>query len=393
MKKISYKKIFSIIAVLSPALNVYGSLVPNIELGTFTLLLLLGIAIVSHMISWKINTYNIPWFLFIIITGVTSAYSIISLQLSRGEIVTVFFRYMKILVAVMIVILVAPDWFDLIIGLKTMIIFNEICSVVIIIQTIFFYFTGSSPIGFYTASAGFIRPSCFFYEPAHYAAYALVCFNYLLYTIDKPKQILRLLLIAIGICLSTSGTGIILMPVMVSIHFIIHKKIKVNRKEFIGTISMFILIVGVGVAFLNTSIGQSSIGRFMLQDGTLGPSVNGRFKSGAQELFLELPLLYKIIGCGFGDRTTEVYFPSLYAILYGDGYIGLFLVAVILVWYFMNGNLFQKKCCITYAALMTGTGVFNFGSILIYFLFICSNQFNMAFDQNDLRRDIRRGDV
>jgi hypothetical protein len=156
---------------------------------------------------------------------------------------------------------------------------------------------------------------------------------------------------------------------------------------------MFILIVGVGVAFLNTSIGQSSIGRFMLQDGTLGPSVNGRFKSGAQELFLELPLLYKIIGCGFGDRTTEVYFPSLYAILYGDGYIGLFLVAVILVWYFMNGNLFQKKCCITYAALMTGTGVFNFGSILIYFLFICSNQFNMAFDQNDLRRDIRRGDV
>ena len=83
-----------------------------------------------------------------------------------------------------------------------------------------------------------------------------------------------------------------------------------------------------------------------------------------------MPIFYKIIGTGLGNRPSTVYFSSLYSILYGDGLVGLILLLWIIISSYRKSGLFGKLLSVVYMVLMIGTGVFNFASIGLYFSFI-----------------------
>ncbi len=108
----------------------------------------------------------------------------------------------------------------------------------------------------------------------------------------------------------------------------------------------------------------------ILDDGTIGGAATGRIESGASSYFSNLPFSMQLIGTGFGFRPDDVYFSSLYAILYGNGYIGLGCVVLILIYYIFNNSPYGKLLTICYALLFIGTGIFNFASIGLYFSFI-----------------------
>lgn len=378
-------KLYTITLVLLPAINVYRSPIPSVELGTFIILFCTVFFFCNEM------RFNKPglgalWLYLLLVFFICTAISSIIVGYNSIEYRGVFFRYMKIVIIVLALFTIGNNHFDAKLGIKTLKIFSLSCVAYIIIQYIAYYILGIRLIGVVSSLASaegyaeyvsnsvhqlLYRPCAFFFEPAHFASYSFVYLCWLLTHGEEKHCNLQITFIIIGLLLSTSGTAYAILPVLIIISLMF--KAKNGTLAFYNAWKYGVVIVAVGiliVLFFNSEIGSSSLGRLFNDDGSLGGAATGRLQSGAYKLFKELPTVLQFIGCGFGYRPSDVYFPSIYAILYGDGYLGLGLFVILLVIYFVKAREFGKMLCITYAILFIGTGVFNFASIGLYFCLI-----------------------
>jgi hypothetical protein len=381
-------KLYTIALMLLPALNVYQSPIPSIELGTF-IVLLCAVFFICVKQGFNRPGADRLWFylLFVFFIGTITSSIILNYDSTTSR--TVFFRFAKIVAIVLTLFVIGRDQFNYRLAIKTLRCFSIFCALFIIFQYIFFYIFSQTIPGVYAplASAeGFaeydfdrmyhilFRPSALFFEPSHFAAYEFVYFSYLLSHTDEKLRNLKLGLIFAGILLSTSGTGFVVLPILIMFSLFLRYRNGNLNASGILRIAVILILLGIMVyLFFNTSFGLESLQRQINRDGTLGGSATGRLQSGAFELFKDLPSALQFFGCGFGNRPDTVYFPSVFALLYGDGYLGTGLFVIMMYVYFKRANDFGKMLCLAYIILFMGTGVFNFASIGLYFSLISAN--------------------
>ena len=380
------EKYFSSILVLLPALNVYKSFIPSVELGTFLILLcdilfMFGKRKLTHIgvDSW--------WIALIVLFGVLTIIADMMIGHNSSEEFGIIMRFLKIVIIVLSICIIGKSHVDYARSVKTLEIFALASAVFLFVQYVA-NFAGLRLMGVYaplTSAEGYadydfdtmysilFRPSAFFFEPSHFATYMSVYLSYLLSHDFISKRRLKLAVCILAILLSTSGTGYVLLLILV-IASILFSRFDSNKNKTSSVKYLFysvIIFTAVYYFMTSTDIGTSSMARLIGEDGGLGASTSGRIESGAADLFAALPESYRWIGCGFGFRPDTVYFPSLYALLYGDGYIGLGLFILLLLAYFVKSTTFGRLLILSYGVLMVGTGVFNFASIGLFFSLIC----------------------
>ena len=371
IKKLS--KLYTAVIVMLPAINVYRSLIPSIELGTFLILLCTTFFFLDTRNRAKVGIDKIWGVLLIVFLLCT----FIATTINTDYNIRYFFRYLKIVVIVVSIMFYGKTYFNYKYATKTLRYFSIVCSVFIIIQTVLYNFGVFLPgiiMGLVSIEGeladqsvfSIYRPSAFFFEPAHFACYQFVFLSYLLSNSGEKKRNILIALTFLSIFFSTSGTGLVIAPILVFASIILGERKNKIKYAFYGAI----LVASFIFLITNTHIGQDAIGRFINENGEVGGAATGRLDSGADVLFDSLPTILQWIGCGFGYRPEEVYFPSLYAILYGDGYIGLVTFALLGLIYFVKTSLFGRLLLIAYYLLFMGAGVFNFGTIGLYFMFI-----------------------
>lgn len=345
----SISKLYTIVIVILPAINVYRSPLPSIELGTFMILFCSVFFLCTKQGFSKAGTDNM-WNYLLFTFFVCTVISSIILDYDSTIFRNVVFRYLKIVVVVFTIFMIGRKQFDYRLAIKTLEIFSILCAIFIIFQYIAHYILGLNVMGVYSPLASaegyadydfnkmykiLFRPSAFFFEPAHFASYEFVYLCYLLSHPNEKSRLFKLGIIITGILLSTSGTGFAILPILIIFSIFIQYKNGNFNLYSLQKIAFAILVLSIiFLLFFNTSFGAASLQRMLNTDGTLGTSATGRLQSGAYELFKQLPQTLQYIGCGFGNRPTSVYFPSLYAILYGDGYLGLCFFIFMLIVYF-----------------------------------------------------------
>lgn len=391
----SISKLYTIVLVMLPAINVYRSPIPSIELGTFIVIFCSAFFLCTKQGFSKAGIDNM-WNYLLLIFFICTVVSSVILDYDATIFRNVIFRFLKIVVVAFTLFMIGRTQFDYKLAVKTLEAFSILCAVFIIIQYVAHYSLGINIMGVYsplTSAEGYadydfnrmykilFRPSAFFFEPAHFASYEFVYLCYLLSHPNEKYRLSKLGIIIIGILLSTSGTGFAILPVLIIFSIFIQYKNGNFNLYFLQKLIFTILTLSIILLlYFNTDFGAASLQRILNTDGTLGTSATGRLQSGAYELFKQLPQTLQYIGCGFGNRPTSVYFPSLYAILYGDGYIGLCVFILMLLIYFMKAKDFGKMLCLTYSLLFIGTGVFNFASIGLYFSFISQESKRIEYD-------------
>lgn len=382
MNKIS--RLYTLVIVLLPALNCYTGFIPSIELGTLLVILCTLFLLFGGKQSYTFG-HDIVWLmlaiLFFVGTGIATTYN-------YNYSVGFFFRLLKIFVIVCSVFWLGKPYLKYDYAIKVLTFFSLISAVFIIIQSIAFYGVGIQIPGIFSPLAFkedhdygnllngremLFRPSAFFLEPAHFAAFEFVFLSYLLSHPDLKHRTQYLVVTIVGMFFSTSGTAYAMIPVLFLFSYFFVNQSQGRKKSSNFIKGLFFAAIGIAffaVLVFYTDIGASSIGRLFDSSGEATTAVTGRLESDAKWMFAALPSDWKLWGCGFGFRPQDIYMPSLYAILFGDGYIGLVAVFMLIAYYFFKSSGFGKMLCLTYAALFVSSGIFNFASIGLYFFFI-----------------------
>lgn len=390
--------LLTLVIVLCPMLNTYRSIIPSVELGTFLLLFFFVLkAIQSRKLLFRTDSLKKGWIITLLVITLCSSLSVLAKSMNYVSLATSVFRFLKVSLAVIIVVLFGDMYINKEYAIKVLRSASLLCVGFMIVQLVAFRF-GRIIRGVYTPfafSEGYVntnieymstilfRPSGFFYEPAHFCAYSLVYISYLLCEKGERYRIQKLIIMSLSIVFSTSATGIIVLLVIISAYAILNVKgiASLNIKSVMAGLALTVGFIVFAFFYLRSELGHNVVARYINEDGTFTRAVTGRLDSGAGTYFQNLTALEKTIGTGFGNRPTDVYFSSLYAILYGDGILGLLLVLRILFISFIKTDNFGKVLCIAYCALMIGTGVFNFASIALYFYFIHADMLTKRADR------------
>jgi hypothetical protein len=384
------KRIFTFLVAILPITMVYKSPIPEIDLGTFSILLFASIVIVSgYNLTIKQKT-SITLSLFLIYTVFGTLFSIL-LQSNINYILTIL-RMGKFVILITIVLFIFHHkFFDYKYGIKVIRIVSLIAVTYAIIQTISYNFFGILlPRAFlnliidesymhhdYLLSASkFYRPPAFFIEPASFVQYVILYLTYCIFgqknqhIISKP---IEALFISLGIILSGSGQGLILLVVVWGIWFfknIIFAKINMER------IIIFIIII-IGIVVLIPKIIELPVIAKNLDritgESTLSLGYAGEARIIGFSYFSQLSDLLKVIGTGYGNVPSNVYFSSASYTLYTGGYVGITLVIAFIIESLTKSKYYQSIFIILYVVLIIGTTAFYAANICYYFSFIlCS---------------------
>jgi hypothetical protein len=173
------------------------------------------------------------------------------------------------------------------------------------------------------------RPTSFFLEPAHFARYAVVGVTLFLFDDKKltAKNVMAAVFISVGILLSTSAQGYLLMALVWLICLL--RRIKDAESSGLkGLLICVILLLPVLLVLLmQIPIIQSAVTRALNIDITSKNTALGA-RLGGINSFLELPFGYKLIGMGFGVVPERVWLSSAVYWLYGSG-VFVFAIYVI----------------------------------------------------------------
>ena len=189
------------------------------------------------------------------------------------------------------------------------------------------------------------RPSAFFLEPAYLAEYALPLLFISLFIYEggtDNKTIIKNLLITLGICLSTSMTGIVGAAIVWSLFVI---KLSWSNKNWKLIILVPVIVAVVVYIFSLESIqDQIASKMYSIQNLNMSTSLSYRLTRGWL-CFRELDILHKIIGTGYNcigpffsqhgiftildtDRIVSTYMNGLSLMLCSLGIVGTILYLI-----------------------------------------------------------------
>ncbi|MCB2293932.1 hypothetical protein LGK95_10410 [Clostridium algoriphilum] len=378
------KKLFTIAIVLTPILFQYKSPIPGIDVATFIFMLITPFIILRSTINISLCP---PLFLFLtyIMTG-----GLLSIGLQGAVDMLPLLRMGKFVFLIFIVIFVGyKKYFDFQFGIKVLKNATLVSSVFIIIQTVIYSFGGIRIIGIIPnlvtsdqhamsilatsallAGEGYYRPSSFFLEPAMFTQFCIIYLAYCIFKFDyqdDKKDVLYSILITIGIVMSTSGIGLIFVAFLWIVYAL--KDIKKVSNERRGEGVIFIIAIVIALFLILPQIGfiQQIVDR-AFSDADGGNAVLARMI--AYKYYFDLPFIFKIIGMGYGNVPSNIYFNSLAYIGYCTGVIGGIFLLWVMIYSYKRAKMFQKMLCILFTIMIFGASVFTATTICFYFPFI-----------------------
>lgn len=365
-RKITKKNIYIFLSVFFPVLSIYASPIPGVDFGTLCVLVF---ALVMFMSNPSIKMPRPLTFLLLysalsiipVLFGLLPEYS------STNSILVRLLRF--IVVLVVMIGFGYTTYYDENSYVKTLRFLSIIVSTYAILQTVVFNFTGiklrnifglerggamfTSTLGEYES---IYRPPSIFLEPSGVTYFLTPFLCYILFHQKKTsrKDLFIAALVSVGIVVSTSGQGLMVLALCWGIWFFSQIR-KMN-------ISSILLAFILGAILFNNFDFSFSTSRITRTDEL--NAIDAR--AGGYELFRQMSGFDMIFGNGFGNYVEEVYYSSFAEILFCTGCLGLLIVLVFYLFLFVKGVRYQKILVLASILLMFGGGIYTATYLCLY---------------------------
>ena len=211
----------------------------------------------------------------------------------------------------------------------------------------------------------FFRPTSFFLEPAHCSRYLIIGLILVLFKRKmRRRDYIFAIMIAIGILLTTSGQGYIMVAI-VFLCFVFFNPYKVVSTRKIGRILGLLSLAAIVfvVLYFSTDIIQNTFSR-IFNDTSTG-AVSARL--GTLFEILDEEVLYLIFGHGYGAVPYEnAWMSGITYVLYGSGFIGLLLLLIFFVKSIFSRKTVNKITALVFLFLFFTDDAFNSYMTVIY---------------------------
>jgi hypothetical protein len=221
-----------------------------------------------------------------------------------------------------------------------------------------------------------------FSEPAQYAVFIIpaLCIALFDKSLGKTSNLKLAMLLSLGLVLSTSANGIVLMGFTWT--FYLYNK---NRSGFLKILKAIFFLAILFLVALQFEIIQSSLENLFIPTTALTSKADYRIYRGFS-IFLQMPLFYKIFGVGVNNASDFInnynivtkydvtwisvteYFNNISTILIYSGAIGglLFFIQLLV----MHKNMINtgKIILICFVALCFSSSFYFTSTWIIYFL-------------------------
>lgn len=334
--------VFSALIAFIPIFSIYASPIAGLTIGDFLCAFLLIFAVLkgkTKLYVLKRHGFSLIFVLYVVVIGI---FSVLVYPETRFDVVTRSVRFSFYIVATAIIS--SNDLFSYNVASKWCIWISAAGSVFALFQFIMYrcfgiavngfasflpvYHTEYTQIDYASKYAVLFRPTSFFLEPAAFSQYAIVGLALALFSGRKRvNNLFFSILISIGILLSRSSQGVVLMVVLWIFFYI--QMLKNNRKLLLILPLLVLLILAmISVPSLNWTLKR------LLNSGNKAGAVYQRM--GAISVIKDIPMIQLIFGCGLGTVPDSAGLSSLVYIIWGTGLIGIILMMV-----FMLRNLFD----------------------------------------------------
>ena len=370
MKNIEGPEIFAFLCIFNPMMSVYSSPIPGMDFGTFCVL----IFILYMFKDRQRKSYKLPVYFSIILV-----YTILSTCIGlTGMLYSDFFSILLRLLRFVVVLIVMlgigfPTYFDKELFVKYLGSATVLVAGYAIFQTLAYYIFGIEVSGIFgptkltldedlvpeSAIDLLYRPPSLFWEPSHASYFMTPYLCYLLFykgDFKNKKDLLLVLVVSLGILVTTSGQGLAVLSICWAYWFLISLK-KLN----FGLITFAIILL---IVILKHFEVYDTIERVIDSSSNFN-AVDAR--SGGYDMIKALPVTSLIFGFGYGNYDETVYYSSFADIIFCTGYIGLIFVGWMYFRLFINGVRFQKMLVLMSLLLMSGGGIYT-ASYLCLFL-------------------------
>jgi len=341
-KIITINKLYTILLISFPILFLYRIGFSTVTFGDFLLLLFNFIFLLRSFLGEKNSFFPnlLPFFIYIIIITFFSDISIETL-----------FRTLRYIFYLFNIIFLVKSHFDYVFGIKIYRFISLLSTLFLYIQIFFYKIFGLYIPGvilniniippdlynyesvFYSAQVK--RFMSFFEEPSHFAIYILGYITILLFFKKKNSKIKKsfifeLLFLSIGIVLSTSILGFLVLIALFCIWFI---NFLFNTKKNFIKILFLILVLILGIVLISQTTAFNYITNLEIIDKQGG----GRFR-GYRLLFNlnNSKYILNIFGRGMVNVDYNFYLASYPLMVYYFGFVGLFLFIMAFIPYFKN---------------------------------------------------------
>ena len=217
---------------------------------------------------------------------------------------------------------------------------------------------------------GLFRPSAFFLEPAHYAQFATIGLASALFNNNKPN-IKKVAFICLGIVLTGSGIGLIMILALLFFYILFNKHFKGIKKIILVVVSLG-LSIAIFAFLLRFSFFQEAVAR-IIGDYSYGNAIWGR-TARFEDIIKPMQGIEAMFGNGSGARPDNVFFTGFMEIIYCYGYIGLIVLLLFLLCLLLKQNTIFGVCAIfVFIGLLFSSDIFSFIFLCFYFSFFASS--------------------
>lgn len=346
-------RFYSVVVALLPVLASYASSVPGFSMADVVLALCCAGAVLGGS-RRKTNEFTVKPVLIVIALYLILLFNLVTALVQRSpEYGNMAIRTIRYFFYLAVVVICSCHMLDLALCKKTVKIVALLASGYIFLQYVFFtlfgvilrgylpflnlYVEGYATTDYASLYAVMYRPTSFFLEPAHFARYAVVGVALLLFDGEKltAQNVAGAVFASAAVLVSTSAQGYLLLALVWLLCLLIRTKDLesdgLKGLFFIAALMLPLLLMGI----LQLPFVQSAVARALNIDFTNLSNENTAIgaRLGGFSYYLELPVLHRIIGMGFGVVPLDGWLSSAPYWLYGSGCIvfGLYLIYALIL--------------------------------------------------------------
>ena len=335
-----FSKLYSALVALLPIFASYASGIPGFSMADGILIICCLISILSGN-KIKRNKFIVRPTLIAVALYLIVFFDLLTVVFQqRPEITNIFIRTIRYFFYLFVVAACSIKYFDLTVGQQYVkcICFFATCYIIIQYLTYSVFslilpgylpfidlYVDYSSTDYAALYAVMFRPTSFFLEPAHYARYMLIGVVFCLFYGENvvKKQILLAVFISIGILISTSAQGYVLLAMEWLLFLLFRIKNIKSRKLRMTIYTIVALLPLMLMGIMQFSFVQKTLFRALNIDVSNLANENTAFgaRLGGFLYYLELDPIYQFIGKGFGVVPEKGWLSSAAYWLYGSGII------------------------------------------------------------------------
>lgn len=372
------KKVFCILLMLEPVLRLYGIGIGG-TFGDYALIIIAACIAIKRDDFFVLKNSRdyielAPFMFYLLANFLITYHEDISFSNQFIDWIRVFFIYFIFVTGI-------KKYFDFEIAYKCYALFSIMATLLLIIQYVFsisagIYISGKfTPLylgdslkevdNFKLYGVTFFRPSSFFQEPAHYATYVLGYFALLCTRKINTQRIFIMAFIAMGILLSGSTTGLIVLVFIVIVWIAIYLHNIKKLRYYI----LLVLIVGVALYYVSQT--DSFIYMISRITSNSGSSISSTAAFRSRFLWLNNLKLFDspirfLFGTGTCSDVLSEWVPGWILFLNSFGVVGLIFYLGAFIYLFVNSSKEGKILFLIFWGLGAGTEVIVDQNMFLY---------------------------